>query len=263
MFSWFLQPGFSNEFRLFGDAREQILYFHAHHADGRELLAAGLLNLIFEIDLAWAHSSFNAYVEKGTAYIGHPEEFYTLMGRPFPVGNVSLQEFQAFCAKHPLMKVLIDVKDEAVFPDLEALVQAVGPERCIVHAFIKNWTALPEGVQPEPHWHREDIDLFALDRVLSRLRVPLIANCRGFSDGHVERCGLIAKMCSEAKKCKSVIALGLYYPGAPLPGAAFLKAINKAGYYAWLNGNEKGLQEKAGAVRYIGMMDDLNRCTRF
>ena len=247
---------------LFGRDRS-LMYFHTHKASSRELKAVDSLNIAFEIDLAWAHSSFNPHITKDAPYIGHPEEFYTKMGKPFPEDNVSLDEFVSFLKSHPGVKVLLDIKDEAVFPYVEIFVKAVGKERCIVHAFIKNWTRVPEGAIVEPHWYREDIDLFALDALLSRLGVPLIANCRGFSDENIKKHDMIAKMLSDSKHCKSVICLGLYYPGVPLPNIEFLKKINAAGYYAWVNGNVEEFSKKIGSIKYIAMQDDCTYCTVF
>jgi len=245
---------------LFG-LKGSLIYYHAPKASVRELQAVDSRNVIFEIDLAWAHSSFKPQIKENTPYIGHPEEFYTKMGRPFPEDNVSLDEFKAFVKIHPNMRVLLDLKDEAVFPYVETFAKEIGKERCIVHAFIKNWTHIPPNITPEPHWYREDIDLFALDTLLSRLGVPLIANCRGFSDEHVKNHDLITTILEDTKKCKSVIALGLYFPGAPLPLTEYLVRFNTAGYYAWVNGNVQEFAEKIGSVKYIAMQDDSNFCT--
>lgn len=246
---------------LFGDSKDHLVYFHSHNASPKELAEAAAGRLIFEIDLAWAHSSFHPLIEKEAPYIGHPEEFYTEMGRSFPEKNVSLIEFQEFLRTNPSIKVLIDVKDATTFTYLEKFIKKIGVERCIVHAFIKNWTVVPPGRSLEPHWYREDIDLFALDQILAPLGVPLIANCRGFSDQNIEENGVILKMVEDARMCKSVVCLGLYYPGAPLPDAAFLQSINDAGYYAWVNGNVNQFQEKIGSIKYIAMSDDSEKCS--
>lgn len=256
--------GFSDIKMLFGQSRDQLIYFHSHTATPEELLAASIQRPVFEIDLAWAHSAFHPLIVKDMPYIGHPEECYTVLKNPFPEKNVSLQEFQQFLKSHPSLKVLIDIKDESVFPYLDLFVREVGSERCIVHACIKNWTVIPRGIPIEPHWYREDIDLYSLDEVLSRLNVPCIANCRGFNDAHVQENGLLFKMLEDAKKCKSVVCLGIYYyPGAPLPRKEILEEINREGFYAWVNGNIKDFREKLKNIRYIAMSDDMKQCTSF
>lgn len=244
---------------IFGRTDPQIIYFHSHTATKKELEAAAGVQPTFEIDLAWAHEAFRPNLKKNSPYIGHPEEFYTILGKQFPAENVTLAEFVIYLKEHPHIKVLLDIKDEAVLPYLEDFVQTIGSDRCIAHAFIKNWTSIPEGVTPEPHWYREDIELFALNEVMGRLGISLIANCRGFSDQHVEKLGLISKMIEDCKACRSVICLGIYYPGAPLPKVDFLKTFNEAGYYAWVNAN----LESAPGLKTVGMCDDLSRCTRF
>ncbi len=248
---------------LFGSPRDHLVYFHSHTVYSKQLEEACSLHPIFEIDLAWAHAAFHPSIINGKPYIGHPEEFYTKLGKPFPVANVSLEEFQDFLKNNPAVKVLIDIKDEATFPYLKEFVKAVGAERCIVHAFIKDWTLVPSEIPVDPHWYREDIDLEALDKLLTSLGIPLVANCRGFSDEHVEANHLISKMGEDAKKYKSIVCLGLYYPGAPLPKTALLESINEAGYYAWINGNVEGYREKIGHVKHIAMSDEMSQCTPF
>lgn len=125
---------------IFGTKGNSFTYFHSHTVSQNELAKAVIVCPVFEIDLAWAHSSFHPLIAKGTPYIGHPEEFYTKMDKPFPVDNVTLAEFQTFLRDNPSIKVLIDVKDEAAFSYLEEFIKAVGATRCIVHSFIKNWT---------------------------------------------------------------------------------------------------------------------------
>lgn len=244
---------------IFGRTDPQIVYFHSHTATKQELEAAVGVQPIFEIDLAWAHNAFQTTLKKDSPYIGHPEEFYTQLGKKFPSENVTLAQFVAFFKQHPHIKVLLDIKDAAVLPYLEEFVHTVGANRCIAHAFIKNWTHVPVGVTPEPHWYREDIELSALNEVLGRLGVSLIANCRGFSDQHVEKLGLVSQMLEDCTTCSNVVSLGIYYPGAPLPKVDFLKAFNEAGYYAWINAN----LESPPGLKTVGMCDDLSRCTRF
>ena len=248
---------------LFGSVRNELIYYHSHTASKEELQEASCLCPIFEIDLAWAHSAFHPSLIAGRPYIGHPEEFYTLMEKPFPAHNVTLQEFQEFLQENPAVQVLIDIKDATVFPYLEEFVRLVGAHRCIAHAFINNWVVMPEGFLFEQHWYRENIDLFMLDSFLTRLHVPLIANCQGFHDDHIEGQKILDRMLFDAKKCNSIVALGLYYPGAILPKRELLEAIHHAGYYVWVNGNEEGFQERIGNICYIAMSDNIHVCTRF
>lgn len=246
---------------IFNHTWNHLTYFHAPDASHELLDSVANKNLIFEIDLSWAHSTFNSYVREGHPYIGHPEEFYTKLGKPFPSKNIDILEFQNFLIKNPSIKVLIDIKDEAVYPFLQQFIQAVGPKRCIVHAFVKNWTHIPPNATTEPHWYREDVDLFALNDILVQLNVPLIANCRGFSDANVKQNNLVSQMIEDSKRCSSILSLGLYYPGVPLPNIQFLHAFNDAGYYAWVNGNIPNLEKKLGNIRYVAMADRAANCT--
>jgi hypothetical protein len=230
-------------------------YFHALNAYPATLQSVCEKDVIFEIDLSYAHSAFNPYVQIATAYIGHPEEFYTQMEKPFPIDNVSLPLFIDFIKNHPSMKVLIDIKDEAVFPYLKMIVTSLGSERCICHAFIKDWTIMPPNTAEEPHWYREDIDLKSLNELLMELKIPLIANCRGFSDDHINTHHLVDQMIDSAKTHKSIICLGLYYPRAPLPDIALLEKINDAGFYAWINGNITDSDIPTDHIRSIKMVD--------
>ncbi len=235
----------------------KIVYFHAPDASRCTLESIKDSDIIFEIDLSYAHSNFNEYISKGTPYIGHPEEFYTIMKKPFPKDNVSFDEFINFAINHPSIKILIDIKDKDAFPYLEKLVNSIGSDRCIVHAFIKNWTQIPNNISKEPHWYKEDIDLFILDELLTRLNVALIANCRAFNNKHVEDKNLLDLMINDAKKCQSIISLGLYLQNADIPKTNFLKILYKAGYYVWVNGNLRNIQEHIKNFKYIAMIDDF------
>lgn len=256
----FFMPSFPLSFNHFSS---NVLYYHSHTATPQELAQASQLCPIFEIDLAWAHSNFHPKVTKNCPFIGHPESAYTKGSDSFPKDNVSLEEFQQFLKDHPSVKVLIDVKDEAVFPYLETLIQNIGSHRCLAHAAIKNWVILPRDLSKEPHWDQEDIELFALDDLLAKHGVPLIVNCRGFSDEHVERENLLQTIFQDVKKCKSVLAIGFYYPNAPLPKKDYLEKINQEGYLAWVNGNIQGFEEKLRPIKYIAMCDDMEKCTSF
>lgn len=247
---------------LFNKVWDHLAYFHAPDASRELLNSIANQNLIFEIDLSWAHSSFNSFVKQDHPYIGHPEEFYTKKGQKFPASNVDILEFQTFLLEHPSIRVLIDIKDETVYPFLKWFMQTVGTKRCIVHAFIKNWTHIPPNTTISPHWYREDVDLFKLNDILAPLHIPLIANCRGFSDTNVEQNHLITQMIKDSKRCVSVVSLGLYYSGVPLPKIEYLQAFHDAGYYAWVNGNIPEVEKKLGKIRHIAMTDDVKQCTR-
>ena len=81
---------------LFG-ARNNLVYFHSHTCTPDILNDAVDACPLFEIDLAWAHTAFNSAVTMGSPFIGHPEEFYTLLGEEkFPEGNVTLEQFLRF-----------------------------------------------------------------------------------------------------------------------------------------------------------------------
>lgn len=113
---------------LFG-SNQPLVYYHAPKASLRELNAVNSLNVVFEIDLAWAHSKFKPQIKENAPYIGHPEEFYTKMGKPFPEDNVSLVEFIGFLKSHPGVRVLLDLKDKSVFPYVKTFVHEVGKDR--------------------------------------------------------------------------------------------------------------------------------------
>lgn len=232
---------------LFGELRDSLVYYHSHITSPEHLEKAEQTCPLFEIDLAWAHSTFIDSIPCGSPFIGHPEEFYTKMGHEFPSENVTLDQFQSFMTTHTDVKLLIDIKDDTTYMAsnaLEVLILSVGAPRCIVHAFIHQWTMLPEGSLPEPHTYREDVNLHALDQKLTALGVPLIANCRGFSIENVEANNIVETMINDALLCESIVSLGIYLPaGSPAPDVRLLRAINNAGYYAWVNGNAECFEE--------------------
>ncbi|MCH9608761.1 MAG: hypothetical protein S4CHLAM45_06730 [Chlamydiales bacterium] len=242
---------------------DQVTYFHTRTVSCDELELAKSRSPMFEIDVAWGYSPFSKNVIKGMPYIGHPQEYYTELGWEYPENNVSLEQFKNFLINYPSIQVLIDVKDIAVLPFVEKFVNAVGAKRCTAHAFVKDWVHIPQGVEQDPHWYCEDIDLFSLDRFFANLAVPLIANCRAFDDAHVEKNGILKRMLVDSQKCESIVALGLYYsPDVQLPKIDFLKRINGAGYAAWVNANVEGFEKRIGDIKYIAMSDDISTCTQ-
>jgi hypothetical protein len=246
---------------IFGQQRDQLVYFHAPDASRKTLDGARSTSCLFEIDLAMAESNYHSTLTKGKPYIGHPEEFYTILKREFPKDNVSLDEFKLFLTENPKIHVLIDIKHVAVLDYLADFIKSVGPKKCMVHAFIKNWTILPSKTTPAPHWYQEDMNLFQLDVFLHQLGVSFIANCRGFSDDHILENKIIDQMIKDCRSCHNVIAIGFYYPAVALPNLEFLSKINEAGYYAWVGANSEEYLTEIGSIKHIGMCDDLRMCT--
>ena len=197
---------------LFG-ATNNLVYFHSHTCTPDILNNAVDLCPLFEIDVAWAHTAFHDKVAVGCPFIGHPEEFYTMLGdKEYPEENVKLDTFLRFLNKHKNIKLFVDIKDEEIYTKttvLKDLMLAVGPNRVICHAFIEAWRVQPEGTQPLAHVYRENVDIYVLDDFLSTYNVPIIANCNAYSNEHLTR-SHIDKMISDTKKCNSVVSLGLY-----------------------------------------------------
>lgn len=232
---------------LFG-ATSNLVYFHSHTCTPGVMDDATAACPLFEIDLAWAHSAFHDNVTKGCPFIGHPEEFYTKLGEEeYPDENVTLDTFVAFINKNKNLKLFIDIKDESLYKGtntvLVDLINTVGPSRVICHAFIEAWRVKIPGAPELPHWYRENVDLYALDVVLSALDVPLIANCQANSNDFLTHSNIIT-MINDAKKCKSVVSIGLYMKdGNHIPQLEFLQAINNSGFWAWVNGNNCALED--------------------
>ncbi len=237
----------------------QTLYFHTREITPAVLESVEHHDIIFEIDLCYAHTAFNEHVKAGESYIGHPATFYSEKNHTFPKDTLSVDEFIEYAVSHPKLRVFIDIKDPLSMSDLERIVTAVGAHRCIAHAFVTEWCFSPD---KKAYWADEMVDLKPLDELLTRLKVPLIANCYAHSDAFVKEHDIISKMVSRAKECKSVIGLGLYYNVLSIPDLSILEKINRAGYLAWINGNDPKIGNIPASVRYIAMCDTPALCTR-
>ncbi|MCI5052787.1 MAG: hypothetical protein MRY21_06615 [Simkaniaceae bacterium] len=237
---------------LFGG--QSVCYFHTRYATLETLEKAREQNAIYEFDLAWAHRKFHPLVTAGAPYIGHPEEFYTIENHPFLKENLSFQALREYLVAHPDLRVLIDIKDELVIPYVAALAREIGKERCLVHAFIREWQPPAEVLKAQAHWVKEAISL----KKIEALAIPFIANCHAVSREYTESANLLEMMLKSASECKSLIALGLYFEDISLPALSTLKAINDAGYYAWVNGNLPNIKEQLKEIDYYAMVDEFS-----
>jgi hypothetical protein len=241
-------------------SREQLPYFHAPDASSETLADCEGKSVILEIDVAMTSDLTFEHAIVNRPYIGHPSPFYEMPHTSFP-SNVSLEKFKQYLLKpgNESIKVLLDIKNKEVIPYILEFAKEVGKDRCMAHAFISDWTRYPQPseIQIEPHWVDEDLSLEVVDEALQSLEIPLIANCRGFNNDHVEQHKLIQKILEDAKNHKSIAALGLYYAAPETPRLDFLHDFNKAGYKAWINANTD-LEEYEG-IAWVGMCDNLNR----
>lgn len=245
------------------ESTDKLLYFHANDADKETLAQCRGKAMIFEIDVAITSDTSFVHAIAGIPFIGHPSAFYEMPGREFPESNVSLEEFKQFLLEpeNKSIKVLLDIKTMHVLPHIVKFAQEIGKDRCFAHAFILDWNQgqQPSNIETEPHWVEEDISLEALDKELQAAGgIPLIANCRGFCNEHVEVHEIIPKMIEDAKRHKSVAALGLYYPeSADKPLLKFLRSFNDAGFKAWINANTD--LERYKDIRWVGMCDSMEQ----
>lgn len=242
-------------------SREQLPYFHAPDASSKILEDCQGRSVILEIDVAMTSDLDFEHAIPNSPYIGHPSPFYEMSHTSFPPSNVSLEQFKEYLLKpgNESIKVLLDIKNKEVIPYILEFAKDVGRGRCIAHAFISDWTRYPQPpeIPIEPHWIDEDLSLEVVDEALQSLEIPLIANCRGFSNDHVEQHKLVQKMVEDAIGHKSIAALGLYYAAPETPHLDFLRGFNKAGYKAWINANTN--LEVYEDIQWVGMCDDLNQ----
>jgi len=137
------------------------------------MLATGLLQTI-ELDI-----SSN---DDGEHYIGHHRLFYQDRDLIFPPPNVSIEKTMELIIEHGFFTKL-DCKDEEAIPKVAELALRLGPNNCMLHAFVKKFDYQIEGRQP--HWKHENIILEKIIKLLAEAGYPpLQVSCRGFtSDG--------------------------------------------------------------------------------
>ncbi len=253
----------SRAYEVLFQGSRSLFYYHTPKVTPKELEAAISRRASIEIDIAWAYEAFVDGVEKDQPYIGHPQEFYTVLGKEFPKENVTISYAVNQLKLHPEVLVVLDCKDTNAISAVASIVGELGAARCLIHAFIKDWTpdCAKYGVTPEPHWYREDIDLGTIGVFCDTAKVPLIANCRGFSDDVVKQEDLVTRMVADAKHYPSIISLGLYYPGAPIPAIEYLQTIHSSGFAPWANGNR--YTQPIVDIPVVAMEDDIGLCSVF
>lgn len=149
----------------------EIRVLHTQIVDEQLLgmLTAGLLQKTIELDISSTDDEY---------YIGHHRLFYEYRNLAFPPPNVSIEKTMGLIIEHGFFTKL-DCKDGKAIPKVAELAQKLGPNSCMLHAFIRELNYQTE--KRESHWEYEDIALEEIIKLRARVGYPALqVSCRGF-----------------------------------------------------------------------------------
>jgi len=192
----------------------EIRVLHTQIVDKQllEMLTAGLLQTI-ELDI----SSTDA--DDSEHYIGHHWLFYLANGLAFPPFNIPVEEAMEFIDKYGFF-TKFDCKDKKAIPKVAELAQRLGPNNCMLHAFISEFDYQTK--KRKPHWKYENITLKEIIRLRAEAGYPpLQVSCRGLvyneittlKSSHIPN---LSEVCAIAKE-NEIDVVSLNLPNNQIP----------------------------------------------
>jgi len=215
---------------------QPLIFWHTHTVKVADVKVAIEQKASIELDLAYNP-------ETNAVYIGHPLNFYTEVKQlPLP-NNIDLERAIAMLEKAPEVMVVLDLKDERVFPMVKKIITRLGRERIILHAFVKEWVFnYPEALIPEAHWQFEDIRLAKYQQLIKETNVNAIGAIRVFSNFDLENTTQLQEILK--KKVPEIACLSIYLPGAKVASLAAYQQIVAAGKLPGVNWDQLNDKEK-------------------
>jgi hypothetical protein len=236
-----------------------FVYYHTHVVDEQRVLAAS----------AQARSiEFDVFAAPGVApTIQHPPAFYTHQRLP-PPSNMELEAaVRLFEAGRREAVLVLDAKSRAALPVIARLVQRLGTDRVILHAFAAELSFdVPPTVSVEPHWADEDLPIAEVLAAASPPGLPyraaVMVTCR-----HVTA-ALVDDTCKShvLQRVESVAAgradvIGLWLPGGVAPSAEVVAHLWELGLLVSFNWDSQPPEQIGFQAPYVAMTDVLERAT--
>ncbi|KKR71884.1 MAG: hypothetical protein UU14_C0016G0004 [Candidatus Roizmanbacteria bacterium GW2011_GWB1_40_7] len=191
------------------EAKLPITLFHTHH-----VTKALIIQIIRErksIELDISHN-------RNSCYIGHHTSFYTDNQKP---NNICLHE-AIESLKTERVFVKFDCKTPAAIPTVKSLIRQVGPDRSMIHGFVKEleFSPYPKEVHHSFHWQTESIKLYDLLRLKKETgNPPLQVSCRGLTEKrlHLEGIDVAERIESVLPTDVDVVNLNIHIPRNTVP----------------------------------------------
>lgn len=192
-------------------------------------------------------------------FIGHPEVFYTVEEKmPLP-NNIDIDKAVEMVKNIDELLIVLDCKDERVLPVLKNIIKTLGPNRIIMHSFIKEWgIPYPADIHQEAHWPVEDVPFEAIRKFIKETKVMAIGSIHAISAERLKNEKLLDRALASAKGIFQ--SLSIYLPNVPIPPMDEVQRIVVAGYLPWLNYDLLYDKESLG-FPYLGMTDFPERAT--
>ena len=228
-------------------------YWHMREIDRATIEEAIRRGTSIELDIAFDE-------ETGEIYVGHPKEFYTIEKQtPLP-HNIGIDEAVAMIKDVEDLVLVLDCKHEKALPKIKEIIETLGQHRCILHAFIKEWSVpYPADIHQEAHWRVEDVPLAAIQKVQQETGVKTIGAIHALSVARLENEELLNRALETAED--TFESISIYLPGVATPPFKHLKQIVDKGYLPWLSQDELEASGEKFDFAYVGMSDDPTKAT--
>ena len=160
------------------ELNKPFVYFHTHVIDQPVLDRALAAGKSLEVDMSMD--------KNGQIFIGHPLIFYEFKKLPPPANLPFDQVIRQI--KDSGLYLVLDCKDARALPRAQAIIQDLGSERCLMHAWADAllFKPYPKEIEIEPHWKFEDLPLAEILRTKAATGVPLVISTRGLTLARLE-----------------------------------------------------------------------------
>ena len=228
------------------------VYWHRREIQAETINEAIRRGTSIEFDIAYDE-------DNDSIYIGHPKEFYTIEKKiPLP-NNIDIDKAVQMLEGAEDVVVVLDCKHKLSLPKIKEIVVRLGVHRCILHSFIKEWSApYPARTHMEAHWRVEDVPYQEIKRFIDETGVKTIGAIHALSEERIRAEKLLDRALSMARGFES---LSIYLPNVKVPAEEFLRKILAAGYLPWISQDELNKSAKNLDFAYVAMTDDPNMAT--
>lgn len=164
----------NNPVRAIRARKKPFIFFHTHAVSEELIKKVATEQKSIELDISSG--------DNGKFYIGHHLSFYKHKKIRKPK-NITVEKAIEILRNSKTF-VKFDCKDQNVLPLVRDLIQVIGPERSMLHAFVEelNMTDSTDKEKEQPHWKFEHISLQKLIQLKEDVgNPPLQVSCRGLT----------------------------------------------------------------------------------
>ena len=244
---------------------QAFVYYHTHVVDRLRVAAASEQARSIEFDV---YAAPGAAPTTACGTIAHPPSFYTHKCLP-PPDHMGLEEaVRLFEAGRREAALVLDVKSRAALPLIARLVERLGTERVILHAFASELSFdVPPTVAVEPHWADEDIPVADVFEAASPPGLPyraaVMLTCRHVTADLIEpTCESLILRRIENVAADQADVIGLWLPGGAAPSAEVASFLLERGLLVSFNLDSQPRGQVGFSPPYVAMTDVFEMATK-